>query len=309
MTDKRIKKCIVIILVSFCVTITVTFAWKIYNHYTVPEDMEPLVCLDTEHAVILYYLQNKEFTTIPSEIMDDSVGRSVTLNDEEILMVIRGADPRLVVYNYVTGEMDQKGNLSELPEYNGGIKSFRFVPDSENISFVYEDKIWVYDSKAKCYQDVYDYSDITSRLGYPYEWKNEQEIYLLHSGDIVLYNIETEQMETVIEDIGSAHFTMSKDRRYAVVQSQKRERDREIYVLDINSGEKRQIHTAKSTHKINYAFYGDDHYIFLMDRPEDTYRAKIYCYLYDMNKQRKYRLDPNTEKRLYWYGLVVGSVD
>lgn len=308
MTSKKMKKHFIIIFC--CLSFCTWFGWKLYNHYTVPGDMEPLVCIDTpEHAVVLYYLQNKEFTTIPSEIIDESVGRSVTLNDEEILMVIRGDNPRLISYNYVTGEMKQKGDLAELPDYSGGIKTFRFVPNSENISFIYEEKIWVYNSEEQCYQDVYDYSDITSRLGYPYEWKNEKEIYLLHDKNIVLYNIETKQMKTIVEDVGSVYFKMSDDRSYAVIQGQKRERDRKIYVVDMASGAKKQIHTARSTHKINFAFYGDGRYIFLMDRPEDMYRAKIYCYLYDMNEQKKYRLDFNTEKKLYGYGLVVGSVD
>lgn len=306
--DKKRRRHFMIIF--FCLIICVWFGWRWYNHYTVPKDMEPLVCLDTyEHTVTLYYLQNKEFITIPSEIMDEYVGQSVTLNGEEILIVIRGDNPKLISYNYVTGEMKQKGDLTELPDYSGGIEAFRFVPNSENISFIYEEKIWVYNSEEQRYQTVYDYSDITSRLGYPYEWKNEKEIYLLHDKNIVLYNIETKQLKTIVEDVGSVYFKMSDDRSYAVIQSQKRERDRKIYVINMDSGEKRQIHTARSTHQIDFAFYGDNQYIFLVDRPEDTYRAKIYCYLYDMNEQKKYRLDSNTEKKLYWYGLVVGSVD
>lgn len=111
MTSKKLKKHFIIIFC--CLSICTWFGWRWYNHYTVPEDMEPLVCLDTaEHAVMLYYLQNKEFITIPSEIMDETVGQSVTLNGEEFLMVIRGVNPRLISYNYVTGEMKQKGDLS-----------------------------------------------------------------------------------------------------------------------------------------------------------------------------------------------------
>lgn len=32
--------------------------------------------------------------------------------------------------------------------------------------------------------------------------------------------------------------------------------------------------------------------------------GKIYCYLYDTNKHKKYRLDANTEKQMYQYRLV-----
>lgn len=94
-------------------------------------------------------------------------------------------------------------------------------------------------------------------------------------------------MKTIVEDVGSIYFKMSNDRSHAVIQSQKRERDRKIYIINMDSGAKKQIHTARSTHQIDFAFYGDDRYIVLIDRPEDTYRAKIYCHLYDMNEQKK----------------------
>ena len=71
----------------------------------------------------------------------------------------------IIKYNYTTKEIQQIGNYQELGHYSGHIEELRFVPDSNNISFVIKDKIMLYNSKEQCYQTVYDYSDITSRFG------------------------------------------------------------------------------------------------------------------------------------------------
>lgn len=304
MISKKIKKNLIIIF--FCLFIVINFGWKLYNRYTVLGEVAPLVYLNkSENAIMLYYLQNKEFVTIPAEIVDVYVSNEFTLNDEEreeVLLVIPKTG--IIKYNYATKEIQQIGNYQELGHYNGHIEELRFVPDSNNISFVIEDKIMIYNSKEQCYQMVYDYSDISSRFGHPYKWKNEQELYLLHGKDIVLYNIKTEQMETVIEDVGYVYFQMSYDNRYVVFQNQKRERHRSICVLDMDSGEQWKIHTTEADYKVDAFFSTDSKFIFLKDRPRDSYLGEIYCYLYDMNKRKKYRLDANTEKQMYQYRLV-----
>lgn len=303
---QKIKKYFIIILALFCVTIATRLAWKLYNHYTVPENTEPLIFL-SGNEIKLYYLQNREFIEKPAKIIEGHASFECALNrenKEEILLVFYENDIGIMKYNYVTTEMQPKGKYSELLDYSGEIEELRFVPGSNNISFVLEEKIWVYNSEEKCYQIVYDYSGINHRLGYPYEWKNAKEIYLLHSGNIVLYNIETKQTETIVEDVGSVYFQMSDDQKYLVRQDQIRESNREIYVLDMDSGEQWRIHTAKSTYKIDMVFSEDNNYIFLRDRPEDLYLGKVYCYLYDINRHKKYRLDTDTEKEMYKYGLV-----
>lgn len=303
---QKMKKYFIIILILFCVTIGIRFGWKLYNRYIVPEDMSPLVYLNkSENAIMLYYLQSKEFVTIPAEIVDVYVSNEFTLNGEkreEVLLVIPKTG--IIKYNYTTKEIQQIGNYQELGHYSGHIEELRFVPDSNNISFVIEDKIMLYNSKEQCYQTVYDYSDITSRFGYPYKWKNEEEIYLLYDKDIILYNIETKQMKTVIEDVGDVYFQMSDDNRYIVFQNQKRENQRDVYVVDMDSGKQWQIHTTEADYKVDAFFSTDSKFIFLKDRPRDSYSGKIYCYLYDINKHKKYRFDANTEKQMYQYRLV-----
>ena len=83
---------------------------------------------------------------------------------------------------------------------------------------------------------------------------------------------------------------MSDDGRYIAYQEQYGDR-RPIIWLDLETGEKRQIHTAKSSYKVKTDFSPDGTYIFLWDHHRDNPLGKSYWYLYDVEQDKKIELD------------------
>lgn len=55
--------------------------------------------------------------------------------------------------------------------------------------------------------------------------------------------------------------------------------------------EKKEIHVIKTNFLGDAEFSPDNKYILIIDRYSDAYVAKRYFYLYDIDKEKKYRLD------------------
>ena len=171
------------------------------------------------------------------------------------------------------------------------IEELRFVPNSNDVSFIVDDKIYVWKYDQKSYIEIYQFNNSGyETLGFAYEWKNEDEIYMMHSGNFVLYNLKNHKKEIIIKDIGKVYFNMSDDGQYFVFQEQRGEK-REIILFDINSDERRKIYVAKSPYyKVNVDFAPGGRYIFMLDHNRDNHLGKKYPFLYDMETDRKYRI-------------------
>ena len=115
---------------------------------------------------------------------------------------------------------------------------------------------------------------------------------MIHSQNLILFNIKTKNEEIILEDIGTAYFNISDDGNYLVCQKQYGER-REIVLINIFSNERKIIHVAKSDYKVKTDFAPDGKYIFLIDQHNDNHLGKIYLYLYDMRTDRKYQIKIN----------------
>lgn len=157
------------------------------------------------------------------------------------------------------------------------------------MSFVIYDKIYIWKYEQKSCVEIYnfDYS-CYAKLGFAYEWKNKEEIYFIHSGNLVLYNVNTQNEVIIIEDIGNVYFNMSDDGNYVICQKQYGER-REITLINIYSKEWKKIYAAKSNYKVEIEFSPDGRYIFMLEHHRDNHLGKRYLYIYDINKARKYQ--------------------
>ncbi len=291
---KRILGTVVILGAILCIWL----GEKWYAPYTVEEDIAPLVFLD-EDSLQFYHLQNGELREAPIERdLYPSYARfdiNKEKREEIILELLDGIMP--AIYNYETDEMEQLGDAGEVHEisslYSGERSEYRFVPGSNNISFTIYDRIYVYEYGQEHYKEVYRFNyDCYMNLGFSYEWKNDEEMYLIKAGDFILYNVETKKEEIILEDIGSVYFQMSDDGHYVTYQEQWGDAGRrKIYLVDLQTMEEKEIYTAKSDYLVKAEFSPDSQYILIMDHHRDNHRGKRYFYLYDMGKERKYRLN------------------
>lgn len=298
----RNKKNILRIAFFFGVVLCTGLAVKWYNSYTVDEDTAPLVFVEpNEDMMQFYYLQSKE-------LMEKSVTfdlhSSYTRYDinkekrEEILLQLWDGVGVPVKYNYKTNEVETLGDIEELKQivsiYDKK-NEYRFIPDSNNISFTLYDTIYVYDYEQKYYKKVYQFDyNSCSNFGFSYEWKNDGEIYLIKDGNFILYNIETESEEIILKNIGEVYFQMSDDERYITYQKQwGNGKRRKLYLVDLYTREKKEIHTIKTSSLVKAGFSPGNEYIFMIDYHRDIHRGIKYFYLYDIEKEKKYRLDIN----------------
>lgn len=121
---------------------------------------------------------------------------------------------------------------------------------------------------------------------------NGSEMYLIKEGNFILYNIETKNEENILENIGKVYFQISDDGQYFTYQEQWGNRGRrKIYFVDLHTMEKKEIHVIKTNFLVKTEFSPDSQYIFIMDSHWDTHLGKNYYYLYDINKEKKYRVD------------------
>lgn len=274
---------------------------KWYNFYTVDEDTAPLVFVDWDDDKLqFYYLQNGELMEKPVDFDVYSNYTRYEINKEkreEILLQLWDEVGIPVKYNYKTGQMETLGDNKELKEivslYIKEQNEYRFIPGSNNISFTLYDRIYVYEYEQKCYKEVYQFNyDNYGKLGFSYEWKNQEEMYLVKEGDFILYNIETGSEKIILKDIGKVYFQMSDDGRYITYQKQWGNSERrKLYLVDLRTREKKEIHTIKTNFLVEAEFSPDNKYIFIEDRHRDIHLGKRYFYLYDMDKEIKYRLD------------------
>lgn len=280
------------------------------NAYVVDEDTAPLVFL-SDDTLQFYYLQNEEMREVPTGWDIYSGYTRFDINKEKreemILQLMDGIMP--AIYNYETDEMEQLGDIREMEAINSSYSEekseYRFVPGSDNISFTIYDRIYVYEYEQKHYKEVYQFNyDDYIKLGFSYEWKNDEEMYLIKEENFVLYNLETKQEEIILEDIGSAYFQMSDDGRYITYQEQWGDiGKRKIYLVDLHTMEEKEIYVAKANYLVKTEFSPDNQYILIMDHHRDNHLGKRYFYLYDINKERKYRLnidDSSLDKFIGW---------
>ncbi len=215
--------------------------------------------------------------------------------EEMILQLMDGIMP--AIYNYETDEMEQLGDIREMEAINSSYSEekseYRFVPGSNNISFTIYDRIYVYEYEQKHYREVYQFDyDEYIKLGFSYEWKNDEEMYLIKEENFILYNIETKKEEIILEDIGNVYFQMSDDGRYITYQEQWGDTGkRKIYLVDLHTMEEKEIYVAKANYLVKTEFSPDNQCILIMDHHRDNHLGKRYFYLYNINKERKYRLD------------------
>lgn len=281
------------------VTLCIGFGIRWYNSYTVEEDTAPLVFVDEENDMLqFYYLQNEELIEKPigSEVYANYTRYDINKEKrEEILLKLSDYVP--AKYNYDTEQMEKMGDNKEMEEISslysgwGEEKEYRFIPGSSNMSFSIADRIYVYEYKQKHYKEVYQFNDDDyGRLGFSHEWKNDEEIYLIKKGNFILHNIETKNEKIILEDIGKVYFQMSDNGQYITYQNGKRER-RKLYLVNLHTMEKKEIHAIKTDSLVNAEFSPDNRYILIVDYSRDTKLGKRYFYLYDIDKEKKYRLD------------------
>ncbi|MDE6949626.1 MAG: hypothetical protein K2P64_01705 [Lachnospiraceae bacterium] len=295
------RKNILCIAVIFGTALCMGLVTKWYNSYTVDEDIAPLVFVDWDDDKLqFYYLQNQELIEKPVAIDMYSNYTRYEINKEkreEILLQLWDGVGIPVKYNYKTDQMEDLGDNKELKEivslYIKEQNEYRFIPDSNNISFTLYDRIYVYEYEQKRYKEVYQFNyDNYGKLGFSYEWKNDKEIYLIKEGNFILYNIETESEEIILKNIGKVYFQMSDDGRYITYQKQWENTERrKLYLVDLHTMERKEIHAIKTTFLVETEFSPDSKYIFIEDTHRDTHLGKRYFYLYDIEKEKKYRMD------------------
>lgn len=295
------KKVLFGILFVFFMILCTKLGIKLHNHCTVDEDTAPLIFVDTENDMLqLYYLQNEELIENPigSDVYYSWAYTRYDINKEkreEILLKLSDYVP--AKYNYDTDQLEKLGDNKEMEEiislYNGEESEYRFIPGSNNISFTIYDRIYVYEYEQEQYKEVYQFNHhCYSMLGFSYEWKNDEEMYLIKGGNLVLYNIETKNEEIILEDIGAVYFQMSDDGQYITYQKQRGNDERRgIYLVNLHSMEQKKIYTAKTDFMVKAEFSPDNQYIFIRDYHWDPQMGGRYFYLYDINKEKKYRLD------------------
>lgn len=290
MINKRAQKIYTIILLS-CMMIVGALVIKWVNHFTIDVDTEPLLLIDLdENKLILHYLQNdKQAKEIPIGL---ETYRKYDINKEkegEIIFAAPGS--RIVKFNYITGETEVICTYDQLTEiYKKEIEELHYIPGNSGVSFVIDDKIYIWKYDEDRYREIYSFnSSCYGKIGFAYEWKNDKEIYIVHSNNLVLYHVETQEEEIILEDIGKVYFYISDDGNYLTLQKQCGER-REIVFVNMKTKEQKRIHIAKSNYKVITEFSSDGKYIFLEDHHADSYIAKRYFYIYDINKDRKYRI-------------------
>lgn len=291
--NKKIKKINKLMLV-ICILLGAFIIIKFNNYFTINENTDPILLINlNENRFILHYFQKyKGKEEIPINVETD---KEYSINKDkagEILFTTY--DQGIVKFNYITGDMEQICSYEQI--YDQVLNSYKsitelhFVPDSNDVSFVIYDKvyIWKYDEK-RCVE-IYNFNySCYAKLGFAYEWKDNEEIYMIHSGNLVLYNVNTQNETILIEDIGNVYFNMSDDGNYLIYQKQYGE-SREITLINMYTKKQRKIHVAKSNYKVEIEFSPDGKYIFMLDYHRDNHLGKRYLYLYDMSKERKHHI-------------------
>lgn len=292
------KKRLLIIGILLCIISLIVIGKKLHNYMgilSIREDLGPLIILDNENSeLIMHYFQddkNAVRNSYPTEITPwPFAGSDIDQKNSTILLL--GIVSDVVQYNYQTGEIQERCPYNKIDSLldGYGMSELQFIPDSNNISFVGSNKVYLWQYDKEKYVEIYDYDDEYKRLGFAYEWKNDKELYMIKENNFVLHNIETKKDEILVENIGNVYFEMSDDDRYIAYQEQYGDR-RPIIWLDLETGEKRQIHTAKSSYKVTTDFSLDGTYIFLWDHHRDNHLGKSYWYLYDVEQDKKIEVD------------------
>lgn len=287
---KKIKTFLFRILIIVIIIAAGKLVYEIKNYYKVEEDTEPILLFDHPNQKLIYfYLQkDREAVEMPFGI---NVSEDVVLNNQnkdEILTMKRG---EIVKYNFVKDEIEGLLTYEERNQITGEgvIEELRFLPDENSISFCVDRKIYTYNFDDKDCKIVYEY-DEPYKMGFPYKWKNANEMYLIESGNLILYNIETKEKEIIFEGLGKCYFHMSQGEEYLVYQPQCG-RKQKIIILNMKTGEKRAIHKAKSEARVNVVFSPNGRYIFIADFNRDSLFNPQYWYLYDLKKNREFSVD------------------
>lgn len=154
------KKKILYIAFALGAVLCIGLAMKWYNSYTVDEDTAPLVFVDSNDDMMqFYYLQSQELIEKPVGFDVDSNYTRCDINKEkreEILLQVLNGVSLPTKYNYKTDQMEALGDERELKkivsQYIYKRDEYRFIPGSNNISFIIYDKIYIYEYEQKRYK-------------------------------------------------------------------------------------------------------------------------------------------------------------
>lgn len=256
--------------------------------------MEPLLILDRNNEEIVIHFFQREHEDKRIKLSEELEiwpygGYDFDKNKKEILLHETGYG--ISKYNYVTGEIIRICSFEDMNNWRD-FKDYRFIPRSSDISFIKDYGLYIWqDEQQKCKQ-IYDFGSENNlkKLGFAYEWKDDDEIYLIKNQNFVLYNIVTQKEEILIDGIGDVYFHMSEDGKYMSYQEQHGE-NREIILVNLDSKQEKNIHVSKSSEKVITVFSPDSKYIFIYDNHPDTQSGIKYLYLYDINMNKKMRVE------------------
>lgn len=134
--------------------------------------------------------------------------------------------------------------------------------------------IYVNDFDAGELEEIYEHNrEYPGRLVMAYAWKNNKEMYVVIDDNLILYNCETKAKEMIVSGLGKVYFDLSSGEKYLVYQEHYAEK-REFMLMNMQTGEKKVIHNAKSDNRVRVVFSPDGKYIFLEDRYKDFYWGK-----------------------------------
>ncbi len=301
--SKKIKKFFYLLAVVALI-VGIQQVIQLVNYVTIDDELEPIMFVDSENSEFMFYhfQKNKENKTISLQKNSRIDGRYYDLdrNKKEVLMQIYDYSDKeiwIVKFNYISGEIDKLFTYEDLKGIQqGNIEELHFIPNSNDVSFIIDDVIGRWDYEKKQCIKIYTFNDSCfGKLGFAYKWKNNEEMYLVESDDLILYNINSKNKEIIIEDIGKVYFQMSGDNEYIIWQKQWGER-REVMLMNIQTKEQKKIHMAKSNYKVRIYFSPNNEYIFLRDTHRDNQLGIRYWYLYDMKRNRKFSIDVDCPK-------------
>lgn len=287
------RRCFVFIIIFLCLFIGGRRLRNYIDYLSIAEDLTPffIMELDNKELIMHFFQNNRENIRIS---LPDSLrpggGRQYDLhsNKKEILL-LEYADG-IARYDFSTGEVRKVFSYSDVSNICDwhGITDIRFVPNSNNVSFITDYSIYLWEYEEQKYVKVYNFEHENSlkKLGFAYEWKNDKEIYMIRNQDLVLYNMETGITQVIVEAIGNIYFQMSEDEKYIAYQKQYGE-NREIMLMNLNSKEKQKVYIAKSGYRVMTDFSPNGKYIFIYDHHKDNHSGISYYYLYDIAENKK----------------------
>lgn len=170
------------------------------------------------------------------------------------------------------------------------------------------------DAKMKVVGDIHNFLlALNTNISYIYVDSILHEVHAVQDGSAAVMENDTADMQAIIaveqaeliEDVEYEplkfpeteieYMDLSDDNEYMVWQKQWGKRQ-EIVLMNMTTEEKKIIHVAKSTDKVDVQFSPNNKYIFMKDWHRDSYSGIRYWYLYNMKIGRKFSLDVDYPK-------------